>query len=131
MGKEKPDDKKLHEALNKAMKENRGFFDTILEAAFAKRIDQLLAVNKEMRDYILNEARHGAGCSREFGKQYTCKCGLLKFQQALKSEVIQSTHCVECGIELPPLPKYVPPCPQGYKCRVCFGLVKALESEVK
>lgn len=39
----KPEDKKLHKALNKAMKENRGFFDTILEAAQAKRIEQLQA----------------------------------------------------------------------------------------
>ncbi len=49
-------------------------------------IEQLQAKNKEMRDYILNEARHGAGCSRELGKKYRCSCGLSEFQQALKEK---------------------------------------------
>ncbi len=36
----KPESKKLHEAINKAMKSD-DFYDTILEAAQAKQIDQL------------------------------------------------------------------------------------------
>lgn len=42
--------------------------------------------NKEMRDYILNEARHSAGCSRELGEQYRCRCGLLEFQAKLAEQ---------------------------------------------
>ena len=42
------EDKKLHEAITKAM-ENEDFYDTILEAAQAKRIASLAAENKKLK----------------------------------------------------------------------------------
>ena len=43
------EDKKLHKALNEAMKENGGFFDTVLETVQAKRIEQLQTELDEYR----------------------------------------------------------------------------------
>jgi len=44
----KPEDRKLHKAINKAM-EDDDFYDTILEAAQGKTIDQLQAALKRVK----------------------------------------------------------------------------------
>ena len=47
----KPEDKKLHQAINKAM-EDDAFYDTILEVAQAKQIKQLQAENKWLKEEL-------------------------------------------------------------------------------
>jgi len=47
----KLEDKKLHEAINRAM-ENDDFYDTILETALTQKCRQLQARNKELRNFI-------------------------------------------------------------------------------
>ena len=67
----KPEDKKLHQALNSAMKDG-DFFDTILEAAQAKQIQQLqteLKMMTESRDdhskiRQRHLVKHGKACDK-------------------------------------------------------------------
>ena len=82
MSKLKSEDKRLHEALNNAMKDG-DFFDTILEAAQAKQIEQLQAKIKDLKEAI-----------KAIVEEAVDFCGVQGFdninaiaEQALKGEV--------------------------------------------
>jgi hypothetical protein len=51
----KPEDKKLHQAINKAMKDNN-FYDTILEATLAQKVAELQA-QLEAKEKIISDYR--------------------------------------------------------------------------
>ena len=48
------------------------------------KIKQLETKNKELKLNLLEFGRHSEGCNYPHNKEYGCKCGWLKIEQALK-----------------------------------------------
>ena len=109
MSKLKPEDKKLHDALNKAMEDDE-LYDTILEAALAKKCKELqqqldalqikfeaqceYSIDKEKEIERLRKAlwKYGSHspadgitpiCEKSKHERFPCTCG---FEQALKGK---------------------------------------------
>ena len=79
----KPESKKLHEAINKAMKSD-DFYDTILEAAQAKQIDQL---QKKLTDRDLLLTKEHKRC-----KKLKAEITELKEKAKGRDELINRWH---------------------------------------